>query len=133
MARKASRKSKQDAFCTIRDALPFFSTGRIADPYSRWWQVCPTGDYEKDYKTGVQYARAFLPLMQIDAGQSALCWVVQSMARAKKPKKQIKALDAIATGFLNEIYRHHQETMDLLAVEIAAREAALVLLQRGHC
>jgi hypothetical protein len=101
MASRKRKSTKRDA-TAIRDALPFFRKGR-GKVASSWWNVTPAGDYATDIATGMEYAKAFMPLMAFNAGASDLAVIVSDMAIAGRDKSRTKAwrgIDDVALGFL---------------------------------
>lgn len=103
---KAATAAKPVDLITLRDALPFFRSGRGKIETS-WWNVTPSGDYTADLETGKAYARAFLPMMTFNAGASTLGCIVSHMAKAgRDPAKNTskhRDIDNVALGFLIEI------------------------------
>jgi hypothetical protein len=100
--RKTSTKNPAaETHKQMRDALPFFKKGR--EVASSWWNVTPSGDYATDLETGMAYAKAFLPLMNYNAGASDLGVIVSHMAIVGRDPSRVKAwrgIDDIALGFL---------------------------------
>jgi hypothetical protein len=121
---KAKTKAKNDA-TAMRDALPFFRKrrGKVA---ASWWNVTPSGNYTADLETGMEYARAFLPMLTFNAGASDLGCIVSDMALAgRDPVKNPKdwhGIDNVALGFLMGIGGSLQSAIVSIAVAACAIE-----------
>jgi hypothetical protein len=119
---KNSTKSKNEA-TALRDALPFFKKGR-GKVATSWWNVTPSGDYSADLKTGQAHARAFMPMLQFNAGASDLAAIVSDMAKAgRNPAnnpKDWRGIDAIALGFMMEIGGSLQAAVASIAIAATA-------------
>ncbi len=85
---KNSTKPKNEA-TALRDALPFFKKGR-GKVATSWWNVTPSGDYSADLKTGKAHARAFMPMLQFNAGASDLAAIVsKSRSRSREQPERL--------------------------------------------
>src|SRR5258708_10951400 len=102
---RGARPAKSEALA-LRDALPFFKKGNSKEAAS-WWNVTPSGDYVTDLETGKQYARAYLPMLQFNAGGADLVIIVSHMALSdldsKKAPRPSRGIDNVALGFIMEI------------------------------
>jgi hypothetical protein len=119
---KPKPKAKNEAIA-MRDALPFFKKGR-GKVETSWWNVTPSGSYAADLKTGQEYARAFMPLLQFNVVSSDLAVIVSDMAKAGRDlannPKEWRRIDNIALGFMMEIGGVLQAAMASIAIAATA-------------
>jgi hypothetical protein len=119
---KPKANAKNEAIA-MRDALPFFRKGR-GKVETSWWNVTPSGNYAADINTGEKFAKAFLPLLQFNAGASDLVAIVSDIARAGRDPainpKEWSHIDSVATGFLLAIGGSLQAAMASLAIASTA-------------
>jgi hypothetical protein len=117
-------KPKSEA-TALRDALPFFKKGR-GKVATSWWNVIPSDNYAADLETGMEYARAFLPMLSFNAGASDLATIVSAMAKAGRDPannpKDWRGIDAVALGFMMEIGGSLQAAMASIAIAAVAIE-----------
>ena len=91
-------------------ALPFIKLKKNAEPGwqpESFWNVEPTGDYDRDYARGKSYAVQAVAAMQAD-GKNVLSQIVQDMiqdgikrAKLRGPKRRSPAV----VGFLHQLGR----------------------------
>jgi hypothetical protein len=122
---RGARPAKSEAVA-LRDALPFFKKGNSQEAAS-WWNVTPSGDYVTDLETGKEYARAYLPMLQFNAGGADLGIIVSHMALAgrdpAKPPRPSRGIDNVALGFMMEIGGVLQSAMLSISVATVAIES----------
>jgi hypothetical protein len=93
MSGRTGKKTGPETATSIRDGLPFFRAGR-GKVATSWWNVTPSGNYSEDLETGMEYAKAFLPLMTYNAGAASLGAIVSDMAIAgRDPSRAAVARD----------------------------------------
>ncbi|MBA2881914.1 hypothetical protein HNR65_002248 [Desulfosalsimonas propionicica] len=80
--------------CNSVESLPFVEDTREGRCF---WSVYPTGNYEKDYKTGKLYAAFLCDYLRSDPANIYLTWVVWEIIRQGSPK------NGIINGFFNFI------------------------------
>jgi hypothetical protein len=121
--RNNSTTNPKSEATALRDALPFFKKGRGKIATS-WWNVTPSGNYAADLETGMEYARAFLPMLQFNAGASDLAAIVSDMAKAGRDPannpKDWRGIDAVAFGFMMEIGGSLQAAVASIAIAATA-------------
>jgi hypothetical protein len=115
-----STKANTNKAIALRDALPFFKKGR-GKVATSWWSVTPSGNYSADLETGKEYARAFLPMLQFNAGASDLAVIVSDMGTAKD-LKEWRGIDDVALGFMMEIGGALQAALASIAIAACAIE-----------
>jgi hypothetical protein len=123
-ASTSRKKTGPETATSIRDGLPFFKSGR-GKVATSWWNVSPSGNYSEDLETGMEYAKAFLPLMAYNAGASSLGTVVSHMAIAGRDPSRVRpwrGIDAVALGFLMGIGGSLQSAMASVAIAAVAIE-----------
>jgi hypothetical protein len=106
--------------------LPFFKAGR-GKVATSWWSVTPSGNYSEDLETGMEYAKAFLPLMTYNAGAVSLGAIVSDMAIAGRDPSRVRpwrGIDAVALGFLMGIGGSLQSAIASVAIATVAIEGS---------
>ena len=111
--RRMAKRSRRDEYA-YRDQLPF-----VGKKGSGWWFVKPSGDYQRDYATGREYALQFWKVCGKHGNMGFdLSSILIGIHEAKRPRRRYPSgkladdnLSGIEIGFLRTIGDLFQASM----------------------